>query len=188
MKVLGAALLSAVVVMVWGGVSWLVLHWRTDELQAFRSEAEVGRVLASNAPSPGLYLLPNSPGGGSDWKAAGERMRAGPVVVAMVRPGRLESWSFARLLGATLLNQWAAALLMILLLRSAAVESYPGRVFFCTGLGLLSGLLGAVPDAIWWEHPWIGALAAVADLMISWFLAGLVIARVTAPARWTAVK
>lgn len=185
MRVLGAALLSAVLVVLWGSVSWLVLNWRTDELQAFRSESEVGRVLATNAPTPGLYLLPNSPGNGTDWKAAGERMRAGPFVVAMVRPGRLENWSFARLLGATLLNQWAAALLMILLLRSVAVESYARRVFFCMGLGLLSGLLGAVPNAIWWEYPWSYTLAAVADLMIAWFLAGIVIARVTRPVGWT---
>jgi hypothetical protein len=179
MKTLLGALLGGLAVFAWTFVSWMVLPWHDTHLFAFKDEAAVAEVLKANAPAPGLYLMPDA-GSAGDWKAGAERMRAGPFFFGVVRPGSRD-WSFPQLLIKSLLTQIAAALLITILVRSARLSNYLGRVVFAGAIGLTAGILGHLPNLNWWEFPRGWTMLSVADLVIGWCIGGLVIAFFTRP-------
>ena len=174
-----AALLAAIICMVWGGISWMVLGWHNQEVRSFKDEAAVRQSLIDNAPQTGVYMLPN-PMSGSDhsktaWEAAEAKRKAGPFFFGVIRPsrgGQDMSTSFGMGLG----RSFIAALLVAGLLSMTARLDFLQRVLFCTLCGLFAGFVADVPMHIWFESPLRYTLINVADHVVEWFLAGLAIA------------
>lgn len=184
-RLLLSSFFGGLVVFLWSNVSWLLLGWHAAGMRTFTNERAVAEMLAANAPQPGLYLLPSSQrdaGGETTLEQEIERKRVGPFFYGSVRAGR-HDWTLPGLMAKSFATQLAAALLLTIAIGSARFESYGGRATACTVMGLFAGLVGHVPNSIWWEFPMSSTFVQIADLTISWLLAGLVIARFTSPVR-----
>jgi hypothetical protein len=174
-----AALLAAIICMVWGTLSWMVLGWHNQEVQGFKDEATVARVLRENALRPGVYMLPHSMMDAGHTRAAREatelQQKTGPFLYGVIRPGvggRDFGTSIALGFGRSLL----AGLLIAILLGMTARLDFLQRVLFCTLCGLFVGVVADVPMHVWFESPLRYTLINVADHVVEWFLAGLAIA------------
>ena len=178
-KLLPASLLGGLIAFVWLSISWMALPWH--KATPFTDDTEVAAVIKRNAPSHGIYILPNeSQHTDEAWAAAKKRISAGPFAFMFVRPGAGEV-SMPRNMILGLLNQCVAAFLIASLLLCTRPLAYGARVFFVVQVALTGGFLCHMPDAIWWEMPLPWLIAQMADLAIAWTLAGFVIARIANP-------
>jgi hypothetical protein len=185
--VLGAVL-GGVVAFVWSAVSWMVLPWHDGSMKSFVNEAAVAQVLLENATSGGMYMLPGMPLGyaqmsGADKQAAeaaiARKKSEGPYLYGVV--WRRVREDMGRQMGAALLFDVLAAMLVTMLVMRTGGMSWGGRVMFVITVALAVGLIAVAPNWIWWHHPANYVIVTMADVLIGWTLAGMVIAKVAAP-------
>ncbi len=182
-KLVLATVLGGLVAFLWGAISWMVLPWHHKILQAFTNEDAVAAVIRSNTPQAGVYLLPNVQEGASEQerasreKAAMDRMRQGPVVLAAVQVAGRDPSSPTLYLGGLLINLVGAFFVSWLVL-SLSGSSYGARVKTVMLAALIAGALGHLPNWHWWGFSTGYTLMAILDLFIAWSLAGLVISRI----------
>ena len=70
-----------------------------------------------------------------------------------------------------------AALLITWLLMQTSGLSYIRQVMFVTAIGLSAGVMVHLPYWNWWKFPLCYTIVSIFDLVIAWFLAGLVMAK-----------
>jgi hypothetical protein len=80
-------------------------------------------------------------------------------------------------IGVSLITQIVAAFFVAWMLLNTAGLGYMGRVFFVIIFALAAGTVGLVPQWNWlnFDVQYVGL--EFADLIVGWFLAGLVLAR-----------
>lgn len=181
------AILGGLTAFLWSFISWDVLPWHEKQLRSFQNEDEVSAIIASHAPESGNYLLPTGPpqaGMNPDQKKAAEeirmeKMQKGPLVFAAVRKEGFGS--FPMVLLTQLICQMFAALLLTWMLLETSGLTYSRRVAFLAIAGLASSVIADLPNWNWWAYS--GAYTAVnlIDYTLTWFLAGLVIAKIAKP-------
>ncbi len=181
-------ILGGLMAFVWSSISWELIGWHEKTMVAFHNEDEVSAVIASHAGQDGTYILPSTPataGMTPEQKknvmaAVIQKMQTGPIMVAGVRRGGFGSYS--RTLIIQLLSLMAAAFLLTWLLLQTSGLSYARRVAFLAIAGLAASVIVDLPNWNWWGFS--GAYTAVnlADSMLTWFVAGLFIAKVAKPA------
>jgi hypothetical protein len=181
-------ILGGLMAFVWSSISWELIGWHEKTMVAFHNEDEVSAVIASHAGQDGTYILPSTPptaGMTPEQKknvmaAVIQKMQTGPIMVAGVRRGGFGSYS--RTLIIQLLSLMAAAFLLTWLLLQTSGLSYARRVAFLAIVGLAASVIVDLPNWNWWGFS--GAYTAVnlADSMLTWLVAGLVIAKVAKPA------
>ena len=158
-----ASVLGGLAAFAWGSISWMALPWHNAEHSRFQDESAVAKVLVENAPTSGLYVM--GPSDATNRK---------PLVYAIVVPQGVD---FAMsMLASSLGTQVAGSLLMTLLLCSAPSLAYWAKVRMVVLVGLTAGVLCFIPDWTWWSFPPAYVVMGMTDLVIAWFLAGLVIA------------
>jgi len=181
-------LLGGLVLFVWGSISWMVLPWHLMTLEKFKDEATVAQALSANAGVSGVYLLPNphkhDPGMTEEQKKAEEaegvkRMVQGPFMFAAVSLSGAGNMGHPLLI--TLLGNILSALLATWMLLKTIGLRYMGRVGFIMLIALTAAMVAYLPGWTWWRFSTSFTSVGVADLLIGWFLAGLVIAKVTSP-------
>ena len=180
-------ILGSLAAFLWSSVSWELIGWHEKTMVAFHDEDEVSAVIASHAGQDGTYMLPNMPptaGMTPEQKKSAlatliQKMRAGPIMVAAVRRGGFGS--YGRGLIVQLISLMAAAFLLTWLLLQTSGLSYARRVAFLAVVGLAASVIVDLPNWNWWGFS--GAYTAVnlADSMLTWLFAGLVIAKVAKP-------
>jgi hypothetical protein len=185
--VLGTVL-GGLAAFAWSTLSWEIIGWHEKTMARFQNEEEVAAAIASYAANDGTYMLPTAPrtsGMTSEEKhraeaAAATKFAKGPIMVAAVRRGGFGS--FGRAIVFQLLSLMAAAGLLTWLLLQARGLSYWRRVAFLAVTGLAASVIVDLPNWNWWGFS--GAYTAVnlADFMLTWLIAGLVIAKVARPA------
>jgi hypothetical protein len=168
---LKGAILGGVIVFLWSAISWMVLPWHAAVVNDFTDEAAVAEVIKANAPRPGMYVLPSMK---SSDATTMERRREGPFLFASVRPGRFD-FSMPMLMLNSLLIQIAGAFVLTALLLTSRHLTYPGRVLFVVVVTTTGGILSHMAYWNWWEFSGAYTLVTLADLVIGWFLGGLVI-------------
>ena len=162
-----AVVLSAVVLFVWGFVSWAILPWHNAVANKFADESAVASVLRENAPHAGVYYLP----------FAQEDLKPGALFAfANVLPEGVET-GMGGMMGLALLGQAVSALLVRLLLCRTANLDYWGRVRFVALAGVAIGFVSHFPYWNWFGFSTSYTLVIILDTLIAWFLAGLVLAR-----------
>lgn len=175
-----AALAGAFIVLVWGGLSHLVLF----KGAGFRTTANEDRIvstLRASLPGDGLYFLPNidlkgnpAPAEQTAWQA---RFRAGPTGLIVFHAAGDDPVS-ARKLAVQALSALAAAGIVAYAL-SLAATTYWKRV----GLAALLGALGLFTIATvywnWYGFPNAFFGAQCVEMIVGWSLAGAVIAKLT---------
>lgn len=168
-----ATFAGAVVAFFWGFVSWMLIGWHTPE--TFNDEAAVTQVIAENADTHGIYMLP-APGTDEDHTV---EFTKGPFVYAMVRPGSLDQpWSMTEsMIRSFCINLVCCLVIAISVLRIRATR-YISRASVGVTMGLFAALSVVLPQWNWFETPGRHLLAAMLDPIICYSLAGLAIAAI----------
>ena len=177
-RILLAGVLGGLAAFAWSAFSHMVLPLGEAGVRALPAEREVLESLRGSIPEAGLYLFPApsdpSPEAQAQWM---ERQRTGPAGLLVYRPVGGE-FNFPRYLGIELLtNILAAALAAFLLARLAG--SLLQRALIVAALGLFAWLSISLSYWNWYAFPTPFVLAEGVDQVAGWFLAGLVMARVT---------
>lgn len=175
-SVLIAAVLGAVVMFLWGWLSWVLLPWQTAVSNRFADEAAVQQALKMNAERAGVYYLPFE----SEDERPGE-----PTAFVNLRPDGWEM-SMARTMIVGLIGLIVSALLVLMLLRLADPPTYRGRVGFIALSGLAIAFYGHFVYWNWYLFPTPYTIVQILDAAIGWTLAGLVMARVAGARRASA--
>jgi hypothetical protein len=186
-RLVGGAVLSAVVLMVWGVVFWMVLPWGQSTIKGLPHEDAVARVLRDAVPESGSYYYPYPDPvkmKGHDL-AARElytiRARQGPVFQLVYHKEGVDT-NDPRVFALGFAHFAAASLLAGLLLRAAPLRRYAARVLFVAGAGLFASVAVTLSNPIWLHHPWPAALVQAAFEVTGWLFAGLVLGAVVRPA------
>lgn len=182
------AVLGGLVAFIWSAASWMVMPWHNSTMNSFANEDAVAQVLLENAPKGGMYWLPGLPPGydsmsAEQKKAADaamqEKTKTSPFFYGVVR--RQSQENMARNMTYGLLFDILAALLISMLVLKTSGMSYAGRVMFIVTVALAVGVIAVLPNWVWWHFSTRWTLVTMADIVIGWLLAGLVIAKVAAP-------
>lgn len=182
------ALLGGLVAFGWSAVSWMVLTWHYTPMMSFTNEDAVAQVLAENALRGGMYWLPGPPPDyaslkGDARKAADAAMQAkmkrGPFMLGVVQADVQDD--MVRQMAGALLFDILAALLITMLVMKTSRMTYGGRVMFIVTAALAVAIIAEVPNWIWFHYGTRFVLVNMADIVVAWLLAGLVIAKVGVP-------
>ncbi len=168
MKIAIGCILSAIVCFAWGFMSWSILDWHTNSIHSFEDQEEVAKVVKSNVSS---LATPDEKKAFLDKQ---EKARNdGPFIYAVVRPGK-KPWDMNQAMIQSFVRALLASVLLAVILNQTTLP-YSGRVTICAVAGLFSGIVSDMPMWIWFEGP--GRMFAVnlADHLIEWTLAGLVL-------------
>ena len=188
-SLLKGGLLGGITLFIWGAVSWTVLPWHDMTLNKFTNEDAVVAAITANAPAPGVYFLPNArhePGmtaaeKEAAWKAMENRMAQGPVLFASLRLKGAPSMLPYALTG--IIISIIGATLGTLLLLQIRETAYLRRAGFLALFGFTAGVVCFLPYWNWFDFSAAYTAVSIVDLVIGWFLTGLVIAKVAAPGK-----
>ena len=180
-RVLLAAVLSAVLMFVWGFVFWGVLNIGAKLMQPLPEELDVLAVLRKSNAASGMYVYPMpadaaDPAGNESFEA---KHREGPILqMAYQAEGGppMPPMKFAQGLG----HYFAVALLTGCLLALAArgLPSFGSRMIFVLLLSLIAAVWGNVGDAVWWFHSRAYCLGNMAYVMGAGLAMALVLAAI----------
>lgn len=184
-KVILGGILGGLAVFAWGMVSWMVLPFHHQTLNSFDHEALVQEAILASAPKAGVYVLPGM--GDSNLSRAEKKalmkqkhaqMEKGPFVFAVVNPGGVGPMTKHMVQG-FVIQVLGACLITGLLVRCKTKSTYAGRLSFVALFALGAVILSVLPNWNWWGFSVPYTLLESADLLIGWFLAGLIIAKVS---------
>ncbi len=184
-RLLLAVVLGAIVLQVWGTVSYMALGWHMTPIKPVENEAEVAAVLKKNAPEHSMFLMPHPDklpeGAEPHGPESMDNWNRGPIFFGVIRPGEFE-FRMGAAIGKTFATNLASAFIIAILLAAAANGlNYLGRVGFTMLAGLFAGIFSHVPYHIWWEFPVSFVVPNVIDAAVHWLLAGLVMAALIKP-------
>lgn len=165
-------ILGGIVLFLWGVVSWMVLPWHMNTMNNFNDEGSVAAVIVANAPKSGVYVSPTKPSA-----AQGQAQAQPPALIfaTVTLEGGPASMVMPMIL--SLLTQIVAALLVGWMLCKTNGLSYARRVGFVVVFAVAAAVVTHVPYWNWFGFGTDFTLVGVADLIIGWFLAGLVMAK-----------
>ncbi len=164
------SIVGGVIVFLWVMISWMVLPMHKVSLNNFTDEAEVTSCITRYAPNDGIYVAPS-------WaKDKKESTDSAPYIFLNIRRGVDSTNMTQNMIYGVITQIIGAAIITYLLLRTKAMK-YWGRVWFVTLAGVLVAVLGTIPAWNWWHFPMGWAILEMFDLVIGWFLGGLVIAK-----------
>jgi hypothetical protein len=154
-----SALLGGIISFAWGGVSHMAAVFPSIEPKSFTDSTAVVDAVHKNAPANGIYF-------------------DGRGLFAAVAFRSDLSYKFGSLLYPLVhqfLIEFAVAFLLAWVLLRFPVWSAWGTASIFAALGLAAGIEQLLPEANWYGFPLRFQLAELADLVIGWFLIGLVL-------------
>ena len=179
-RVLRCGFIGGVIVFVWLLISWMFLPWHYQSLKKFKDENRVYNVIRDNAPTSGIYILPNmyvyregisQNDLNREMGSQTQMMSKGPVVFASVAVEGVTGPRYLPFVIA-LIIQIVGACIIAWMLFQTKFSSVEQKVTFVTLIGLLIGILGYLPDWNWWRFSLGYTVGCMADLLIGWCLAG----------------
>lgn len=169
MKCLKAGIVGGLIVFVWSVISWMALPWHHMTLHNFKDEKVISAVIGTGVSKSGMYVSPDM--------STGEAKAKTPMIfAAVVLEGEEPSMTMQMVIG--LINQIIAAFFVAWLLTKTNGLSYMGRVGFVVMVALTAALMTEVPYWNWFRFEYYFTLVQIGDLLIGWFLAGLVMAKI----------
>lgn len=188
-RLLLGALSAAVVLMIWGFLSWVVMPPEAVVFSSVDNESAFSEQLVSTLQQSGSYRIPMPPhkneGEGSDaFETFLERHRSGPTAllfISMKGSDPLSPRIFLMGFGHYFLSTLLVGL--ILLLAKEGLETYMSRAIMVAGMGLFASVSTNLSPPIWWQVPWAFHVYTAIFGFIGWLLAGLVLAAIVRPAK-----
>jgi hypothetical protein len=182
-----ASLLSAVVLMLWGYLFWVMLGAAEFLLYPIPPSDPLTNALKAKNLTTGVYVWPARPDGETSkdprrWNAYVEQCRRGPLVHMFYSRQGAEPMS-TTLFARGLLHFFVASLLAgtLLALVGSRLKSYRSRVGFVVLLGLFASVMVNLRPPIWFHHPWDYHVLMLAADCVSALLMGLVLAAIVKP-------
>ena len=178
-RILIAAIFGAVIMFIWGGFSHMVLFIGIG-FKPLPNEDKVIETLQSSIPEQGLYLFP-----GKDFRKKYteeeeavflKKFQFGPVGMLLYRPVGGNPLSPKKLITQFMSNFLSS--LTAAFIASLLFAGYWKRVFAITMLGGLACISVGMIYWNWYEFPTSFFIAQCIDLLVCFFLAGLLIAKV----------
>ena len=172
-----AALCGCLVMFTWGGLSHMVLFKGTG-FRSLPNEDELMKTLSENVKEQGLYLFPgvdfsNHP---KEYQATWEnKFRTGPAGMVIYRPVGGDPFSINKLI-----TQFICSFISVLIatiIVSRITESYWRRVLLVSTLGIVACSSVSSIYWNWYEFPASFFIAQIIDMLVGFFLAGLVICK-----------
>lgn len=182
-----SAVLGGIIVFLWGLVSWMILPWHQASIKQFQNEERVAQVIRENAFERGIYLLPNmftydskqvSDVAQQRVRESRERVARGPVMFASINPLGVNPNMAGSFFISVIINIVGAYLISWIV--SLIKTDYWGRVKLITLMGFIIGFLGLLPAWNWWNFSFGYVAVGMMDLLIGWFLAGMMISKIQA--------
>jgi hypothetical protein len=162
-----SGMLAGIVLFFWGAFSWMVLPWHGGTLHQFTDSKAVVSALTANAKQSGIYVT------GMDMGKEGTQQAFAFASVHL--EGMPSSMVPAMII--SLLIQAAAAIIVAYMLNKTSGLTYIKRVKFVFLFGLAAALVTYLPYWNWFRFDITYTVVMMADLLIGWLLAGLVLAR-----------
>ncbi|MDP4221208.1 MAG: hypothetical protein Q8916_05080 [Bacteroidota bacterium] len=179
MRTIVAGFLGAVVIFMWGFLSWAVLPWHKTTTHGFSNEDAVVSAMKSGNAETGTYMIPAMPDGtDASQKSHTEKMKSGPVAIVHYSTTGYADMDIMYLLKGFLVLFVSATLAASLLgkLSWSLASKFGARVRFIMTVGLFLAFAGRLSDWAFLGYSTSFSLNLVADDLIGWTLAGLVIA------------
>ena len=186
MRLIVAVVVAALVVFLWGFVSWSALSLWGDQVRPMPEDAAVSAALMDSLPSSGAYYFPPMPdGGGSAEESAGaiERWSArhgrGPIGMVLIQREGADPMSPGIFVGGMVLNL-VNALLMAAAMTAVSVRGAGFGVRLAIGICmvLFAALATHGSSWNWFYFPDDYTVAMMADTIIGWTLAAIVMAAI----------
>ncbi len=179
-KVLVPGILGGVVIFVWSFISWVVIPWHAAVMNNIPSGEQVAEILKNDGLEAGFYHHPGMPEEQDEnsQKAWTERYMKGPninfMIYSPVGGAPMDPMQFVRSLFLNILSAMLASYMLLQALGS--LNGLMQRALFVTAMGVFVALVYPMAEWNWWNFPGDFTAVAVFDTIITWFLAGLVIA------------
>lgn len=161
-------IVGGIILFLWGAASWMLLPWHMSTLHSFKDETAVVQVIQTNAPESGIYLSPLQQ----------TSTAPGPMVFASVYTKGMPS-SMVPSMVIEFIIQLIAAFLVTWMLTKTTL-GYLGRLGFVLVFALAVGITTDLMYWNWFHFDTKYTLVLLADLLIGWFLAGLLLAKLSA--------
>ena len=178
-KVLIAAIVGGLIFFGWNSFSWSVLPWHQQTVKHFDNEQLVAETLKANIPETGIYVIPkmnfDSDDNNKTVSDTEKSKKQEPFGFLSYRTKGIER-SMEETTKLALGMSVLASIFIVILLSCTSELSYMARVLFVVMAGMIGALLGHVPNWIWWGFDTNYTIVMIADTLIGWFLASLVIA------------
>ncbi len=172
-KVLIAAILGGAISFAWTSASWMFLPWHQQTIKHFDNEQAVAKTLKAQVEEDGIYLIPKI-----DQNSAKpmEATASTDTFAFISLRSNGTGMSMQESMKFSFFNSIFISILIVILLSCTSDLGYMARVFFVMMVGLIGALSGHVPNWIWWGFATNYTIVMMVDIVIGWFLAGLVIA------------
>jgi hypothetical protein len=173
-----AGFLGALVLFFWGFLSWTVLPFHSQTTHALPNEDVVASALKAGNAESGTYRIPGIGNSEATKKVEMEKMKVGPIAWIHYRQEGYGEMDMMYLLKGFLLLFISATIAASLLgkLSWSLASKYGARVRFIMMLGFFLAIAGRLGDWAFLGYSTAFSLNLVADDVIGWTLAGLVIA------------
>jgi len=167
MKNIIAAIAAGLVIFLWGFVSWTILPWHNTNVESFNDKAAVMHTLLSNGSEAGIYYIPEE---GDEFDSNT------PIAFVNLLPKGHEV-GIGGMMAKGLIGSVVMAYIAALILSKTNGLSFGQRLAFVGMLGLLVGFSGTFTYYNWFGFPGGYSLVNLADWVITWLLAGAVLAK-----------
>ncbi len=167
MKNIIAAVAAGAVIFLWGFVSWTILPWHNTNVESFSDKTTVMQTLLSNGSEAGIYYIPEE---GDEFDADT------PIAFVNLLPNGHEV-SMGGMMLKGLIGSMVMAYIAALILSKTSGLNFVQRVMFVGMLGLFAGFSGAFNYYNWFGFPGGYSLVNLIDSIVTWVLAGAVLAK-----------
>lgn len=166
------AMLTGLAVFAWGMISWMLLPWHSMTVKSFKNEQAVQLSLLQNIDSKesAIYSLPA-------MNSEKNKEQTGPYAFIALNPMGLKFSPMMMLKGFA--TEILIAFLITWLLMQTTGLSYWSKVKFVSLIGLATAIVAVVPNMNWWGFGLDYSLVMLVDQIVSWFIGGLVLAKLT---------
>jgi hypothetical protein len=188
------ALLSAVVLFIWGYVFWSASGVMLQFMHPLPDEDAIVDLMQAKDLESGTYLAPFPDPAALDGRDKEKqsvylaRRVKGPLMEIIYRKDGAASPTNPLVLARGFCHYFAASLLagVLLIMAQPGLTHYPARVLFVFLIGVFATVAITFAGPIWFFHPWPTALYEAAFQAIGWLLAGIVLGIVIRPTKATA--
>jgi hypothetical protein len=162
-------IVAGLVIFVVNSISWMSLPFHKQNMMSFKDEKAVARVIANNAEKSGVYVLPFVADPAKDKPAVDK-----PYVYATVKAEGVDMKNMNPQLIRYGILSFALGLLLTCLIKKMSCGC---PILGSAKIGLLAGLAATMPGVIWFAFPLNEALVCLADTVVAFALAGLVLSK-----------
>ncbi|MCA9396242.1 MAG: hypothetical protein KC649_03645 [Candidatus Omnitrophica bacterium] len=158
---------AGIVVFIWGMLSWMVLPWHQQSFSEFRGGKVAAQSVLLTTPESGMYAYPT-------WNTPPDEAIKQPKLLAVVSRDK-KNMLFCMAKG--LLIQIFAGLIITCIVATVKLQSVKDKMILIFKIALFASVTGVLPNWLWWSFTPHYTLLAVADILVGWMLAGLIIAK-----------